>query len=117
MEGERRATLDASVINSKHNLFTGINEVKIGVRKLVVWPYACKVISENLLLLAYIFAAWRRLNKIGKIGLLGNHVAIQWVGRRVTKAMHSPSQSLIGNLPQYRENRIIWLLGYLVALL
>ena len=56
---------------------TDINEVKIGVRKLVVWPYACKVISENLLLLAYIFAAWSRLNKMGKIGLLGNHVAIQ----------------------------------------
>ena len=98
MEGERRATLDASVINSKHNLFTGINEVKIGGRKLVVWPHARMVISANLPLLAYIFAAWRRLNKIsssdtiGKIGLLGNHVAVQWVGNRVTKAVHDPTQ-------------------------
>ena len=91
-------TLDASVINSKHNLFTAINEVKIGVRKLVVWPDARIVISANLPLLAYIFAAWRRLNKIsssdtiGKIGLLGNHVAVQWVGHRVTKAVHNPAQ-------------------------
>ena len=97
--------------------------MKIGVRKLVVRPYARKAISANLPLLAYIFAAWHGLNKIsssttiGKIELLGNLEAVQWVGRRVTKAVHNPTQSLIGNLPENRENRIIGLLGYPVALL